>query len=273
MVKTLLTCISMTVTTIFLLGLSLADKAGAASPANTLERLKPSQVIGVVDRVLIDPANPGRHQPVGIRLLKPHSLPAGSVLQAIRIRSGQNATVAELRVTSAQGLRAVAEITRMTSGVSHHVLADYPFLMAGDFVQFSPVSVQSRYRVVAPIAISFAKLFQDPRSEPLSYQLDEAGQQLLREKLKGYGRNRQAILIIEGHTDSLGSWRRNQLESQQRAEVVRRFAIDALGIAPDRVVAVGQGEMEPIDQSHVPGAKERNRRIVIKVQPLSQPST
>lgn len=256
---------------LFLGGVSalIAPKALAT---NTLQQLNPNQVIGVIERVLLDPQQPDKPQPVGIRLLKPLKLQPGTVLQAIRIRSGQNATVAELRVTSSQGKRAVAQLTRMTQGVSHTVLADYPFLMAGDFVQFSPVTVKARYRVVKPIDLRFDKLYQDPRFQPMSYQLSDSGRRLLEDTLKGYATNRQSLLIIEGHTDSVGSWRMNQLESQQRAEVVKRFAVDTLGIDPERVVAVGQGEMEPLDQSNVPGARERNRRIVIKVQPLTSPS-
>lgn len=264
MVKNLITCICLAVTLII-------SASAAAESVNALQRLKPEQVIGIVDRIIVDPAHPKASQPVGIRLLEPHKLPAGTLLQAIRIRRGQNATVAELRVRSAQGLRAVATVTKMTKGVSRHVLADYPFLMAGDYVQFSPVTVQTRFRVVKPQSIAFDELFQDPRSEPLSYQLSDSGRERLAAKLKGYGQSRQALLIIEGHTDNVGNWRRNQLESQQRAEVVKRFAVDTLGIDPDRVIAVGQGEMEPIDDSNVPGYRERNRRIVIKVQPLSEP--
>lgn len=265
MVKTLLTVISLAVTPL------IAGGATALADVNGLHRLKPEQVIGIVDRVITDPAKPQASQPVGIRLLQPHKLPAGTLLQAIRIRRGQNATVAELRVRSAEGLRAVATITQMTKGVSRHVLADYPFLMAGDYVQFSPVAVQTRFRVVKPQSLGYGRLFQDPRAEPLSYQLSDAGRKLLATTLKGYARSRQALLIIEGHTDNVGNWRRNQLESQQRAEVVKRFAVDSLGIDPSRVIAVGQGEMELIDDSHVPGYRERNRRIVIKVQPLATP--
>lgn len=282
-----LTFISLAVTSIFsrflyakcpaLCGLLFLVGGSALLPSkalgtNTLQQLNPNQVIGVIERVLLDPQQPDKPQPVGIRLLKPLKLQPGTVLQAIRIRSGQNATVAELRVTSSQGKRAVAQLTRMTRGVSHTVLADYPFLMAGDFVQFSPVTVKARYRVVKPIDLRFDKLYQDPRFQPMSYQLSDAGRRLLEDTLKGYVANRQSLLIVEGHTDNVGSWRMNQLESQQRAEVVKRFAVDALGIDPERVVAVGQGEMEPIDQSNVPGARERNRRIVIKVQPLTSPS-
>lgn len=265
--KNLMTCLSVTVTSILSAFMATAIYA-QSTEANTLEAFKPSQVIGVIERVIVDPAYPAKDQPVGIRLLKSINLPSGTLLRAIRMRSGQNATVAELRVTTAKGKRAVAKINRVTRGVSRTVLADYPFLMAGDFVQLSPVMVKARYRVVKPVAIRYDRLYQDPGAHPLSFQLSEGGRERLKDTLKDLTRNRQSLLIVEGHTDTMGSWRRNQLESLQRAEVVKRFAVDTLGIDPDRVVAVGQGEMEPVDQTNVPGHESRNRRIVLKVTPL-----
>lgn len=65
---------------------------------------------------------------------------------------------------------------------------------------------------------------------------------------------------IEGHTDSLGSLDYNQNLSQQRAESVKRYLTQNFGIVPDRLVAVGRGEAEPVHDNRLPQGREKNRR-------------
>ncbi len=67
-------------------------------------------------------------------------------------------------------------------------------------------------------------------------------------------------LRIEGHTDSRGSDEANLLLSQRRAESVRAY-LESRGIAPERLIAVGRGELEPIDTNRTPSGRQRNRRV------------
>jgi chemotaxis protein MotB len=77
------------------------------------------------------------------------------------------------------------------------------------------------------------------------------------------------ILRVDGHTDRIpispGSPYRDNWElSQARALSVVRYMIDAEGIPPDRLAAVGFGEYQPIDPGAGPDSLARNRRIELK---------
>ncbi len=65
---------------------------------------------------------------------------------------------------------------------------------------------------------------------------------------------------IEGHTDSTGPANVNMRISQQRAEAVRDQLV-AMGIAADRINAVGMGEDFPIASNEDSEGRSRNRRV------------
>lgn len=65
---------------------------------------------------------------------------------------------------------------------------------------------------------------------------------------------------IEGHTDSTGPANVNMRISQQRAEAVRDQLV-AMGIAADRIRAVGMGEDFPIASNEDTDGRSRNRRV------------
>jgi outer membrane protein OmpA-like peptidoglycan-associated protein len=71
-------------------------------------------------------------------------------------------------------------------------------------------------------------------------------------------------IVVEGHTDAVGSEESNQKLSQQRADSVRKFLISQ-GITADRVVALGKGEREPIADDATPEGRANNRRVEIVV--------
>jgi len=77
-----------------------------------------------------------------------------------------------------------------------------------------------------------------------------------------------AVVTIEGHTDSKGSDEYNQRLSEARAEAVRLYLIKSGGIAADRVRSVGMGEMSPIADNSTDEGRQRNRRVVaIMIEP------
>ncbi len=71
-------------------------------------------------------------------------------------------------------------------------------------------------------------------------------------------------LIIEGHTDSLGTVQYNLELSKRQAEAVGNFLITR-GVAAIRLKLIGYGEAQPADTSNRPEALEANRRIVIGI--------
>lgn len=69
-------------------------------------------------------------------------------------------------------------------------------------------------------------------------------------------------LIISGHADRSGSERHNRLLSEQRAEAVRRYLIDA-GVSPDAVVTEAHGEEQGLVGTPDGTVEPQNRRVEI----------
>lgn len=67
-------------------------------------------------------------------------------------------------------------------------------------------------------------------------------------------------VLVEGHTDSVGSSARNLRLSQARADSVRDYLM-AQGIAGERLTAVGFGEEKPIDTNRTRSGRSNNRRV------------
>jgi len=65
---------------------------------------------------------------------------------------------------------------------------------------------------------------------------------------------------VEGHTDSSGDAAANLKLSQQRAQSVRD-ALVKMGVAADRIKAVGMGEDFPIASNKTAEGRARNRRV------------
>lgn len=68
-------------------------------------------------------------------------------------------------------------------------------------------------------------------------------------------------VLIEGHTDDVGSAEHNLELSRQRAESVAAYLRDTSGIAGSRLQAVGYGESRPIADNSTEEGKRQNRRI------------
>lgn len=65
---------------------------------------------------------------------------------------------------------------------------------------------------------------------------------------------------VEGHTDSQGAAETNLELSQKRAEAVRE-ALIGLGVAEDRITAMGMGEDFPIASNEDEAGRAQNRRV------------
>lgn len=103
---------------------------------------------------------------------------------------------------------------------------------------------------------------------------DSGNAQIGQDKFDLLGKVEQAIdvfprseLIIEGHTDSFGGDEANQKLSQQRAEAVQQYMINAMRIPTYRLIATGYGETRPIASNETESGRQRNRRIDIVIRP------
>ena len=71
-------------------------------------------------------------------------------------------------------------------------------------------------------------------------------------------------VVIEGHTDAVGTDEYNESLSQRRAQSVRRYLVAAHGLEASRLNAVGLGEHNPLP-GRAPSAGE-NRRVQFRGQ-------
>jgi chemotaxis protein MotB len=77
------------------------------------------------------------------------------------------------------------------------------------------------------------------------------------------------VLRVDGHTDNVplsgtGRYRDNWELSSARAVSVVKYLIDE-GVPASRLVAAGFGEFQPLDETDTPEARDRNRRIELKL--------
>lgn len=74
-------------------------------------------------------------------------------------------------------------------------------------------------------------------------------------------------IIVEGHTDSMGSTSFNEDLSQRRAVAVREYLIEQ-GVPAEMIRARGRGEEEPIETNATAEGRANNRRVEIILSPL-----
>ncbi len=71
---------------------------------------------------------------------------------------------------------------------------------------------------------------------------------------------------VIGHTDNTGSAAYNQDLSERRAQAVTSI-LQAEGVSPSRLRAVGRGEDQPIASNLTPAGRAQNRRVDIVIRP------
>lgn len=76
-------------------------------------------------------------------------------------------------------------------------------------------------------------------------------------------------VLIEGHTDSVGSDEYNQGLSERRAASVQA-ALFERGVASSQITAIGKGESTPVASNDDPGGRQQNRRVELIFQESSR---
>ncbi len=79
----------------------------------------------------------------------------------------------------------------------------------------------------------------------------------------------QTVVEVSGHTDSVGSDDYNQRLSEQRANAVANY-LSGRGLMRERFEVVGMGERYPVADNNSDDGRARNRRVEIRVVPLTQ---
>ena len=102
-----------------------------------------------------------------------------------------------------------------------------------------------------------------------SAQIDAGSEPLLETVLDIAKRCPALDIVVEGHTDSVGSDVTNQILSEARARSVAMY-LSERGVGPQRLRAVGYGAARPIAPNDTPGNQARNRRIEELLMGVSQ---
>ena len=79
----------------------------------------------------------------------------------------------------------------------------------------------------------------------------------------------KSFVDVYGHTDSDGSEAFNQRLSEQRAEAVADLLVQN-GVIRQRIATRGYGETQPIASNDTAAGKAQNRRVEIKVVPITE---
>ncbi|MEH3048549.1 OmpA family protein [Sphingomonas adhaesiva] len=79
----------------------------------------------------------------------------------------------------------------------------------------------------------------------------------------------QTYIDVYGHTDSTGSDSYNQGLSERRATSVADY-LSSHGVQPARIATRGFGETQPIASNETEEGRAANRRVEIKIVPVSQ---
>lgn len=73
-------------------------------------------------------------------------------------------------------------------------------------------------------------------------------------------------ILIEGHTDSVGTAPSNQLLSERRAKAVLEWLTTQGGVPATGVTAKGYGESKPTASNASPQGRQQNRRVEIRLR-------
>lgn len=111
------------------------------------------------------------------------------------------------------------------------------------------------------ITLSGSVLFASGKHELLAIAKEKLNDVATALKDQGYKK-----IIVEGHTDSVGSDSNNETLSLNRANAVRAHLVTQ-GIDADKITAVGKGESTPVAPNDTPEGRANNRRVELVVTP------
>lgn len=77
----------------------------------------------------------------------------------------------------------------------------------------------------------------------------------------------KTLVVVSGHTDSIGSVQHNQKLSEERADSVANY-LRGQKIISDRLEIVGFGEAQPVANNQTAEGRELNRRVEITLLPI-----
>ena len=97
-----------------------------------------------------------------------------------------------------------------------------------------------------------------------SSALRSESRQTLNELASNFSQYPDNRIVVEGHTDSVGSDAYNQRLSIRRSEAVKSYLVSK-GVEKNRVYTEGKGEKQPVADNKTSEGRAKNRRVEIEV--------
>lgn len=111
--------------------------------------------------------------------------------------------------------------------------------------------------------------------KPGSTEIQDEGRRLLLRIAETLSRQQEALIVIEGHSDSLPmapaareKFPSNWELSTARAGAVARFLVETAGLDPQRLAATGFSHYRPAAPNDTADGRRQNRRVEIFLDPL-----
>jgi len=79
--------------------------------------------------------------------------------------------------------------------------------------------------------------------------------------------NPQIKVMIEGHTDSVGTDKVNQIISEKRAQSAKKYIRDKFDIPDHRMAVKGYGATKPVADNRTKEGRAKNRRVEFRIVP------
>lgn len=137
-------------------------------------------------------------------------------------------------------------------------------------VSVPPAPITAPAPVTAPVSDSYKILLEDKpvRIEGTNFDLGSAKlKKTANKQLNGViefaVKQPEAVLEIIGHADNSGSEKTNIKLSVARAEAVKKYLVKN-GVAPNRILAKGQGSASPLADNKTKAGRALNRRVEIR---------
>jgi len=142
------------------------------------------------------------------------------------------------------------------------------FFEGSDSLQVAKIEkdlvIDDRQILLAPIEVGVRIKLENVFFTTAKYDLRPESYPELDKAVKFLNDNPRLKVEIAGHTDSRGSAWRNKKLSHNRTKSVRKYLISK-GIAPERLIAKGYGESDPVATNKTKEGRQLNRRVEFRI--------
>ena len=175
--------------------------------------------------------------------------------QVEQAREQTQQTQAELEEARRQAQATQAELERAKLEIAQRDLEARRLRLQTDLAQLAATRAEERGIIVTIPGASF---------DSGRAVVKPAARATLRRIAEQLRDNETVRIVVEGHTDSVGSAELNQQLSERRAAAVFDVLVSA-GVPVERVTALGRGQNQPIATNDTAAGRAQNRRVELVI--------